>query len=114
MGKNQRICVLMGTYNGARFVRDQLRSIQEQTLSDWTILVRDDGSQDGTLEILLDCAKTDRRIRCVHDSYGRLGIVGNFGELMRIACLGAADYVFFSDQDDVWMPNKIAYQVAFL
>lgn len=114
MGKNQRIYVLMGTYNGARFVRDQLRSIQEQTLSGWTLLVRDDGSQDGTLKILLDCAKTDKRIRCIHDSYGRLGAVGNFGELMRIACLEAADYVFFSDQDDIWMSNKIADQVVYL
>lgn len=114
MDKNQRICVLMGTYNGARFVRDQLWSIQEQTLSDWTILVRDDGSQDGTLEILLDCAKTDKRIRCVHDSHGRLGTVGNFGELMRIAFEEGTDYVFFSDQDDVWASNKIADQLKYL
>ena len=44
-----RIAILLGTYNGVRFVGEQLRSIQDQTVSSWTLLVRDDGSQDGTL-----------------------------------------------------------------
>ena len=45
---------------------------------------------------------------------GRFGIVGNFGELMRIAHAEGADYIFFSDQDDVWVSNKIADQLTYL
>jgi len=109
-----RIYILLGTYNGARFIGEQLRSIQAQTVSNWNLLVRDDGSQDGTLEVVADVARHDERIRCVGDGHGRLGIVGNFGELMRIAHAEGADYIFFSDQDDVWVSNKIADQLTYL
>ena len=109
-----RIVILLGTHNGIRFVGEQLRSIQGQTVSNWKLLVRDDDSQDGTAEVVADVARRDERIRCVSDRRGRLGVVGNFGELMRIAHLEGADYIFFSDQDDVWVSNKIADQVTYL
>ena len=109
-----RIAILLGTYNGVRFVGEQLRSIQDQTVSSWTLLVRDDGSQDGTLEVVAEAARRDERIRFLRDTHGRLGAVGNFGELMRIAHAEGANYVFFSDQDDVWASNKIAGQLTHL
>ncbi len=90
-----RIYILLGTYNGARFIGEQLRSIQGQTVSNWNLLVRDDGSQDGTLEVVAEAARRDERIRFRRDTHGRLGIVGNFGELMRIAHAEGADYSFF-------------------
>lgn len=110
----ERIVILLGTYNGARFVGEQIRSIQDQTVSSWTLLVRDDGSQDGTLDVIADFSGRDARIRCVGDRHGNLGIVGNFGELMRIAHAEGAEYIFFSDQDDVWVSNKIADQLTHL
>lgn len=109
-----RIYILLGTYNGARFIGEQIRSIQSQTVSNWNLLVRDDGSQDGTADVVADVARCDERIRCVGDKHGRLGIVGNFGELMRVAHLEGADYFLFSDQDDVWTSNKIANQLTYL
>ena len=109
-----RIVILLGTHNGVRFVGEQLQSIQGQTISNWKLLVRDDGSQDGTAEMVADVARRDERIRCVGDRHGRLGIVGNFGELLRIAHSEGADYIFFSDQDDVWVSNKIADQLTYL
>ena len=109
-----RIVILLGTYNGGRFVEEQIRSIQDQTVSSWTLLARDDGSQDGTLEVVAEAARRDERIRFLRDTHGRLGVVGNFGELMRIACAEKADYVFFSDQDDVWASNKITDQLTYL
>ena len=108
------IAILLGTYNGVRFVGEQLRSIQDQTVSSWTLLVRDDGSQDGTLEVVAEAARRDERIRFLRDTRGRLGAIGNFGELMRIAHAEGASYVFFSDQDDVWASNKIADQMTYL
>jgi rhamnosyltransferase len=109
-----RIVILLGTYNGGRFVEEQIRSIQDQTISNWKLLIRDDGSQDGTAEVVADIARRDERIRCVGDGHGRLGIVRNFGELMRIAHSEGADYIFFSDQDDIWVSNKIADQLTYL
>lgn len=109
-----RIYILLGAYNGARFIGEQIRSIQSQTVSNWNLLVRDDGSQDGTADMIADVTRRDERIRCVGDRHGHLGIVGNFGGLMRIAHAEGADYIFFSDQDDVWASNKIADQLTYL
>ena len=109
-----RITILLGTYNGVRFVGEQLRSIQDQTVSNWTLLIRDDGSHDGTSEVVAEAVRSDERIRFLLDTHGHLGIVGNFEELMRIAHAEGADYIFFSDQDDVWASNKIADQLTYL
>jgi rhamnosyltransferase len=109
-----RIVILLGAYNGGRFVGEQIRSIQGQTVSNWILLIRDDSSQDGTMEVIADFSRRDKRIRCIGDRPGRLGVVGNFGELMRIAQAERPDYIFFSDQDDVWVPNKIADQLTYL
>jgi glycosyltransferase involved in cell wall biosynthesis len=111
MDDDPRILVLLGTFNGARFIQEQIQSIQRQSVCNWTLLVRDDDSQDDTTEIVMNLARTDERIRCVRDANGRLGIVGNFGQLMRLAHEESPGYIFFSDQDDVWLPNKIAEEM---
>lgn len=109
---SQQLLILLGTYNGARFVREQLESIQRQTVTDWTLLIRDDGSSDGTIEILEHFSQSDHRIVVLHDRRGRFGVVGNYGELMREALKRRADIVFFSDQDDVWLPTKMSEQIS--
>jgi rhamnosyltransferase len=109
---SQQLLILLGTYNGDRFLREQLESIQRQTVTDWTLLVRDDGSIDGTLEILERFSQSDRRIVSLHDRRGRLGAVGNYGELMRKALERQAGIVFFSDQDDIWSPTKVGEQIG--
>ncbi len=106
--------ILLASYNGIRFIENQLKSIQAQTVQDWTLLIRDDGSVDGTVEVIEKYAQADDRICIVRDRLGRLGVVGNFAELMRIACAEGAEFVLFSDQDDVWLPNKIAEEMGYL
>lgn len=101
----------MATYNGAEFLPDQIQSIQGQTISNWTLLVRDDGSEDNTRDVLEKLAAKDNRIRCIHDTRGRLGAAGNFGELMRLALVEDAEVIFFSDQDDVWLSTKMREQI---
>jgi len=64
--------------------------------------------------VVAEAARRDERIRFLRDTHGRLGAVGNFGELMRIAHAEGANYVFFSDQDDVWVSNKITDQLTYL
>jgi rhamnosyltransferase len=111
---SRKIVILLAAYNGAGLVSEQIRSIQRQTISNWTLFVRDDDSEDNTRAILEKFAAEDRRIRYVHDTKGRLGAAGNFGELMRVAFEERADAIFFSDQDDVWLPHKLARQLRSL
>lgn len=80
-------------------------------MSNWTLLVRDDGSEDNTRDVLEKLAAKDKRIRCIHDTCGSLGVSRNFGELMRVAWIEGADIIFFSDQDDVWLPTKMMEQI---
>jgi len=103
--------VLLAAYNGVEFLSDQIQSIQGQTISNWTLLVRDDGSEDSTRDVLDTLAAKDARIRCIYDTRGRLGATGNFGELMRLAWVEGAEIVFFSDQDDVWLSTKMREQI---
>ena len=61
--KPTTVCILMATFNGARYVEEQIASIQQQTLQKWTLLVRDDGSTDNTIEKVKLLAEQDQRIQ---------------------------------------------------
>lgn len=100
-----KVNILMSTYNGQQFLAEQIRSIQDQTYTDWTLLIRDDGSSDKTKEILQDFASQDSRI-CLIDveDTENLGVIKSFHRLVHYE---QADYYFFSDQDDVWLPDKV-------
>jgi len=103
--------ILMATYNGGRYLRNQLLSLQQQTYEDWTLLVRDDGSTDCTLGILRRFAESDGRIKLVDEGSGeRLGPGRNFLGLTRYS---TADYVIFCDQDDIWFEKKLEILVDF-
>lgn len=104
----KRVLIIMATYNGARFVEEQVRSIQNQTYQDWILLVRDDGSSDGTRQQIASLAQQDRRIRLLADDLGNQGVIGNFAVLMETALEMGTDYLFFADQDDVWLPEKLS------
>ena len=95
--------IVLSTYNGSLYLRKQLDSVLEQTLSDFVLLVRDDGSSDDTLSILQ--SYTDPRIRILTGE--NLGPAGSFFALLEEARQLDADYVFFCDQDDIWMPTKL-------
>ncbi|MBS8114934.1 glycosyltransferase, partial [Streptococcus suis] len=56
-----KVNILMSTYNGQQFLAEQIRSIQEQTYTDWTLFIRDDGSSDRTREIIKDFVEQDQR-----------------------------------------------------
>jgi len=95
----------MATYNGEQFLRQQLESIRAQSNQDWQLLIRDDGSDDNTVRIVEDYAgRLPGKIRLVRDNGSRLGASLNFGKLLEYA---DTEYIMFSDQDDVWLPNKI-------
>lgn len=100
-----KVNILMSTYNGQQYLAEQIRSIQEQTFADWTLLIRDDGSSDQTKELLQDFARQDSRIRLIDiEEQKNLGVIKSFHRLVQYE---KADYYFFSDQDDVWLPDKL-------
>lgn len=100
------IDILLPTYNGEKYVREQIDSILHQSAADWRLIIRDDGSTDTTPQIIKEYAETyPDRILCVYDEKGNLGVTNGVFELLRYV---KADYVMLCDQDDVWFPNKVA------
>lgn len=102
------INILLSTYNGERFLAQQLDSILNQSYSDWRLYIRDDGSKDSTQDILRQYASKDKRITVVSDNEN-LGAMMSFEHLLRQ--YGDAEYIAFSDQDDVWDRDKISLSI---
>ncbi len=97
--------IILATYNGEKFLRKQLDSLFHQTFRDFSVLVRDDGSTDNTLSILSEYQqKYPGRISILQDNKKNVGATQNFGILLAQA---EADYIFFCDQDDIWLDHKI-------
>lgn len=95
----------MSTYNGEQFLEEQIKSIQNQTVKEWTLLIRDDGSSDRTPDIIEQFATKDTRIHFINkDCRQNFGVIKNFFTLLKYQ---QADYYFFSDQDDIWLPHKL-------
>ena len=101
-----RVVILMGAYNGAAHLREQLDSIAAQTHSNWVLRVSDDGSSDATLAILADFAARFEPGRVDVRPGPRAGFIRNF---LSLACAPGveADYYAFVDQDDVWEARKL-------
>lgn len=101
---SQSVQVLLSTFNGEEYLRPLLRSLDEQTHPRVELLVRDDGSTDGTLEVLRAHAG---RVRPELRPGGHLGLPDTYFELVRES-RADADLFAFCDQDDVWLPGKLA------
>ena len=99
------IDILLSTYNGEPFLEELLQSLKDQSYSKWKLLIRDDGSNDRSTEILNAFGeKEPDKVRIVRDSKKHLGPKKSFEALLQFS---SADYIMFCDQDDVWMPDKI-------
>ncbi len=105
-----KVNILLSTYNGEKYLEEQVESIQNQTFTDWNLLIRDDGSTDGTVSVIRSLAARDKRIRFINDgNIANRGVVGSFYELVKYE---DADYYLFCDQDDYWLKDKIDTQIA--
>jgi rhamnosyltransferase len=104
----------MSTYNGSKYLAEQLESILAQSYRAWTLLIRDDGSSDATASVIEAFARRDSRIGLLTDDLGNLGPWASFGRMMDAAASSRERYFFFSDQDDVWAEDKIETQLAAL
>ena len=99
-----KISVALCSFNGDRFLRQQIESILNQTLPVDEIIISDDGSSDGTLEIIREYEQKHCNLFKVHTNPFQLGTIKNF-EIAVGICSG--DIIFLSDQDDIWLPEKV-------
>lgn len=98
-----KISVAMTTYNGEKFLKEQIESILNQTIQFDELIIRDDCSTDNTWMILLDYASKDSRIKLAKNQHN-IGLIKNF-ELAIRDCSG--DFIALSDQDDIWLNNHL-------
>lgn len=99
----ENTAILLATYNGERYLKEQLDSLYAQTYKDWMLYVHDDGSTDNTMYIVHDYAKRYDNI-VILDYPSQHGAKANFFSLIKAV---EADYYFFCDQDDKWCMDKI-------
>lgn len=102
------ISVCMATYNGQKYIKEQIDSILCQLSEDDELVVSDDHSSDKTVDII--SSYHDDRIK-IYENVSRLGVTHNFEHALN---LSKGDIILFSDQDDVWFPNKIQELTDFL
>lgn len=113
MNSPSHVAILMGTFNGARFLRLQLDSIVSQHYADWSVFCSDDGSTDSTREIIRSYQSSFELGRFCLREGPRQGFVANFLSMVADSEI-EGDFFAFADQDDVWRPDKLAYAVSAL
>lgn len=105
----ETIAILMASYNGERYIKDQIESIINQNFSDWHLFISDDGSIDNTLRLEKSYQeKFPQKITIVENKTNKHGSKYNFFNLLNIVLREKYNYFMFSDQDDVWKKNKVS------
>jgi len=107
------IAILLCTFNGSRFLPDQLASFADQTWRNWSVFASDDGSTDETIAILSQYQETLGSSRVQIRTGPRQGFVSNFLSLICDPSI-TADYCAYSDQDDIWESEKLTRAVSWL
>ncbi len=103
MDKNKHTAILLATYNGENFIKEQLNSLYSQTCKDWTLYVHDDGSTDNTATVLREFSLGNSNMTIM--DYPKMGNPkDNFMSMLEKV---DADYYLFCDQDDRWVSDKI-------
>ncbi|WP_291103360.1 MULTISPECIES: glycosyltransferase family 2 protein [unclassified Flavobacterium] len=100
-----RVDILLPTYNGADYIEAQIDSILSQTHSNIRLIIRDDQSQDQTIALIEKYADNDSRVFIIKENGPNLGLVKSIEYLLNVS---EAPFIMFSDQDDVWFPDKVA------
>lgn len=99
--------ILLATYNGEKYVEEQINSILKQSYKEIRLIISDDNSTDNTLKIIEKLQKSDSRI-IVYKQNKNLGVTANFEFLLNKV---ENDYFMFADQDDIWLEDKVKKSV---
>lgn len=105
-----KVSIITATFNSLPYIKETYDSIRSQTFSNWEWLVTDDCSSDGTFEYINQLASEDRRIIV------RRNAVNSGAAVSRNVSLSNSDgdYIAFIDSDDIWLPEKLQYQLEFM
>lgn len=106
------VVILLSTFNGEAFLREQLESLINQSFKEWKCLIRDDGSSDQTRKIVDEYVRLDSRFSFDASDCERLGPVASFARLLERA--EPYSYFFFCDQDDLWLPRKVEKSLSLM
>ncbi|MCY7485306.1 glycosyltransferase family 2 protein [Paenibacillus alvei] len=110
---NGKVQVLVSTYNGEKYLAEQLNSLLEQTYPHTFITIRDDGSSDSTVSVIKEyVSEFPDKIEAIYGE--NVGVIASFFELLSCYMHSDADYICFCDQDDVWMTDKLERGVSSL
>ena len=107
---NKKVAILMSTYNGEKYIKEQIESLIHQTYNNFYIYIRDDGSKDNTISRIKEIQRNHDNIVLIEAE--NVGFIKSFFELLNLC--SDADYYAYCDQDDVWMEDKIERAVSFL
>ena len=108
-----RVVIFLASLNGTEFLKEQLASFEVQTHKNWCVWASDDGSHDDTAEIIEDwCSKVGKSRACLLQGPGK-GYVANFQSMISDNLI-RGDYFAFSDQDDVWLDDKLERAITYL
>lgn len=102
--ENPKISVAMATYNGEKYIQEQLESIIKQSLVPDEIIVCDDNSNDNTIDVIDNTLKNEDIKYSIIKHEHNEGVVKSFNEALKAS---TGDYVFLCDQDDYWLPEKV-------
>ncbi|MBN2896748.1 MAG: glycosyltransferase family 2 protein [Campylobacterales bacterium] len=107
--QNPSVLILLATYNGEKYIEEQITSIYQQTYRNWKIIIHDDGSKDNTINIINKFIEEDpNKIELLNDSKKFKSANKNFSHLIEYAKkVNEYQYIMFCDQDDYWNANKI-------
>lgn len=108
MNANINVDIILAAHNGAKFIQEQINSLLQQSHKALRVIVTDDGSEDGTIDVVNDIMAKDPRVSC-HICHDAKGVVENFNNGLQFS---DADYIMFCDQDDVWENNKVEVMLA--
>lgn len=104
------ISIALASYNGEKYIKEQIDSIIAQTITDWELIISDDGSKDSTLKIIQNYAQNDSRIKII-ENIGEHGCSKNFENALKY-CNGK--YIAFCDQDDVWTDDHLEHLMSII
>lgn len=104
--------IIMATYNGGKYINQQIESIINQTFDNWKMIIRDDGSSDDTVLQIQKFTEIDSRIHMIKNDTKKHGAYLNFWTLIKYThSLKEYDYYFFADQDDIWHQDKLQVMI---
>lgn len=113
MTDKNTVFILLASYNGERYLTDQLDSLIDQSYTNWKLIIRDDGSTDSTVAIINRYIERDTRISLIENKSAIKGACTNFAALFDLAKNnGNVNYAMFCDQDDIWKSEKIEKYLA--